>query len=344
MKFFTLLTIVFIALISLGCSRENRVVLVTGGAGYIGSHTCRVLKEAGYTPVTYDSFAQGSPEAVKWGPCVQGDLLEVEKLEAAFEEYHPVAVVHFAALRNVGDSVKDPSSYYTNNVMGSINLLNAMLKHHVKNIIFSSSCTVYGVCDVCPIDEKQVRAPTNPYAVSKYTMERMIEDFALAYGFKYMILRYFNAAGIDVESGLKRTVHSQSFLIPKAMLSILHPESPLMVFGTDYSTFDGTAIRDYIHVKDLAEAHLLALRYLEEGSKSEVINLGTGKGLSVFEIISAIEKVTAKKVPCVMMPRREGDVPEAVADTKKAQEILHFKPQFSDLNNIIESEWSSLKN
>ena len=345
MRFFQFfLFVIAMAAASLFSEPLPNVVLVTGGAGYIGSHTCKALKEAGFIPVTYDSLALGSRDSVKWGPLVVGDLLDTKALDEAFETYKPFAVLHFAALRNVGESVKDPSSYYTNNVAGSVNLLNAMQKHQVKSIIFSSSCTVYGNCPVSPIPEDYAKAPTNPYASSKYIVETMIKDFAYAYQFKYMILRYFNAAGIELESGLKRSSHSCSFLIPRAILAVLNSSDPLQVFGTDYPTPDGTCIRDYIHVKDLARAHVLALQHLVENKESNELNLGTGTGYSVFEILHKIEDVSGKKIPYNLKPRREGDVPEAVAKIGKAQDVLGFKAECSDLETIIQTEWDSMKN
>jgi UDP-glucose-4-epimerase GalE len=301
------------------------------------------LKEAGFTPVAYDSLATGSKEFVQWGPLVIGDLLDTEALDRAFTLYKPCAVLHFAALRNVGESVKDPSSYYTNNVSGSINLLNALIKHQVKHIIFSSSCTVYGNCSCSPISEDQLKAPTNPYAMSKYVVERMIMDYAYAHKLNYVILRYFNAAGVETEAGLRRHMNSCGFLIPQSMLSILHA-NPLHVFGSDYPTRDGTCIRDYIHVKDLANAHVLALQHLLKGGMSHDLNLGTGKGYSVLEILHAIEKITGKKIPHELKPRREGDMSEAVAETRKAKEVLNFKADFSDLETIVKSEWNSIQN
>lgn len=335
--------VIFIAASAEVYCELNRVVLVTGGAGYIGSHTCKALKEAGFTPVSYDSLAFGTKEFVKWGPLVVGDLLDNDALDRAFTFYRPCAVLHFAALRNVGESVIDPSSYYTNNVAGSINLLNALLKHQVKHIIFSSSCTVYGNCSDSPISEQHLKAPTNPYAMSKYVVERMIIDYAYANKLKYMILRYFNAAGVETKAGLRRSLNSCSFLIPRSMLAILHSKSPLHVFGSDYPTPDGTCIRDYIHVKDLANAHVLALQHLQEGGASNELNLGTGNGYSVFEILQAIEETTGRKVPYELKPSREGDVPEAVADIRKAKEILGFEPHFSDLQSIVKSEWISIQ-
>jgi len=344
MNFFNTLLFIFVVVTSALFSNDRRVVLVTGGAGYIGSHTCKALKEAGFIPVTYDSLALGSAESVKWGPLVIGDLLDIEALDKAFATYQPFAVLHFAALRNVGESVNDPSSYYTNNVAGSINLLNVMHKYQVEHIIFSSSCTVYGNCSYSPISETYVKAPINPYAMSKYIVERMITDYSEAYKFTYMILRYFNAAGVEVDSGLKRSIHSCGFLIPRALLAILYPDTPLHIFGTDYPTPDGTCIRDYIHVKDLADAHVLALKHLQKGNGSNEINLGTGRGDSVLDIIQTIEEVTGRKVPYELRLARKGDVLEAVADARKASAILGFQPRYSDLHEIIKSEWISIQN
>lgn len=343
MNCFNRFSVIFILFLQVLLGDENRVVLVTGGAGYIGSHTCKALKEAGFIPVTYDSLALGAKEAVKWGPLVVGDLLDCEALEKAFEEYKPIAVIHFAALRSVRESVINPSLYYTNNVIGSINLLNALLKYNVKQFIFSSSCTVYGNCSVSPISETCPKAPTNPYASSKYMVESIIKDYAHVNPFKYMILRYFNAAGVDGEAGLKRSDYSLNFLIPQAMLAVMNQNSPMQLFGVNYPTPDGTAIRDYIHVRDLADAHVLALHHLLEGKSSNEINLGTGKGYSVLEIIRAIEKVSGKSVPYDVKPSGEGELPETVAKIGKAKEILHFEPRYSDLQTIIESEWESLQ-
>lgn len=320
-------------------SEPNRVVLVTGGAGYIGSHTCKALKEAGFIPLVYDSLQFGEKEAVKWGPLVEGNLLDTEALDRAFTQYLPEAVFHFASLRNVGDSVKDPANYYTNNVVGSINLLNAMIKHRVKYFVFSSSCTVFGNCPFPAISEVAPQAPINPYGVSKHIIERIIRDYAHAYPLKYVILRYFNAAGL--EAGLKRSTYSSNFLIPRAIRAIFDPASPLQIFGSDYESEDGTAIRDYIHVKDLACAHVMALHHLFAGEASNDFNLGTGKGYSVLQIIREIEKVTGLKVPYELKPPREGDVCRSVASITKAQQVLGFELNYSDLNAVIKSEWNS---
>jgi UDP-arabinose 4-epimerase len=339
-------TIYFICLcvcIQVHLFAENQIVLVTGGAGYIGSHTCHVLDKAGFSPVTYDSLINGDIEAVKWGPLIIGDLHDTEKLDDAFSKYKPTAVIHFAALRNVGESVAQPYEYYHINVAGTLNLLNVMKKHNVKNIIFSSSCTVYGIAQTNPIHEETTKQPINPYAHSKYFVEKILEDFAHAYDFKYVILRYFNAAGVDYKIGLKRSSQSFNFLIPKALQALLDGVE-LPVFGVDYPTVDGTAIRDYIHVKDLADGHVMALKYLLTTQNNLALNLGTGKGYSVFEILQAIKQVTNTEVPIKIMLKREGDVPESVADQTRAKRILNFVPKYSDLQTIIESEWNAIQN
>ncbi len=321
----------------------QKTILVTGGAGYIGSHTCKALSDAGFIPVTYDSLVIGDKSLVKWGPLVVGDLLDVKRLERVFEEYKPVAIIHLAGFCNIGEAVANPSKYYTNNVSGSINLLNMMIKFQVKNLVFSSSCTVYGDCLKSPISESCPQAPTNPYARSKFMIERIIQDYASTHSLNYMILRYFNAAGVDIESGLRRSNQSLGFLIPKGILAALHPDDPLSVFGTNYPTPDGTAIRDYIHVLDLARAHVLSLQYLFEEKKSDELNLGSGKGYSVLDIIQEIENVVGKKVPYTLGQPRKGDVPESVAEIRKAAAVLQFTPQHSDLRTMIESEWLSIQ-
>lgn len=317
------------------------VVLVTGGAGYIGSHICKALNDAGFTPVVYDSLVWGEREFVKWGPLVVGDLLDEGALDQVFGEHKPCAVIHCAGLRDVRESVENPALYYANNVTGSLNLLNAMRKHEVGYIIFSSSCCVYG--DVGGVmSETNRKEPTNPYAVSKFVIERIIADYAAAYSMKYVALRYFNAVG--VEAGLTRSTRSLGFLIPRALQSCLQSGAPLQIFGTDYPTRDGTTIRDYIHVKDLANGHILSLQYLLNGGQSEAFNLGTGEGHSVLEILQVMGDVIGKRVSYEKVARREGDLIEAIADAEKAKRILNFTPHFSDLHTIIESEWVALRN
>ncbi|NGX47662.1 MAG: UDP-glucose 4-epimerase [Chlamydiae bacterium] len=319
------------------------VVLVTGGAGYIGSHTCKVLKEAGYLPVAYDSLLYGSKELVRWGPLFEGDLRDKDQLDAVFSKYHPIAVIHCAGLRNIGESISDPFSCYDMNVVGSLNLLNAMKKHQVKKIIFSSSSTVYGETEAAAhLTETLSENPTNPYSNSKAMTERFIRDFSKAYDFEYMVLRYFNAAGVDYSSGLKRLDCSMCFLIPATLLVAKNADKILSVFGSDYPTPDGTAIRDYIHVRDLAQAHRLALEHLLDNRESCILNIGTGFGSSILDVIKMTEEVTGKKIPIQMMPRKEGDLPITIADPSLSQKVLNFTPQYSDLKTIIESEWKSI--
>ncbi|NGX47395.1 MAG: UDP-glucose 4-epimerase [Chlamydiae bacterium] len=322
---------------------ENANILVTGGAGYIGSHTCKALREKGFNPIVYDSLINGSEEAVKWGPFIKGDLLDSKKLEEAFQRYHPVAVIHFAALTNIFDSTLDPDSYYRTNIVGSLNILHCMKKYDVKKIIFSSSCAVYGEKNFSQICEKEKKEPINPYGFSKHVVEQMIQDFANAYGLDYVILRYFNAAGIDHEAGLIRAGNLRNFLIPKAIEIALNPKIKLPIFGTQFNTPDGTAIRDYIHVMDIARAHQLALNYLLAKKTSYCLNLGTGKGYSVNEVIHMIESCVGKSLPVENKPAREGELTKMVADPALSRKILRFEPIYSDLKTIVESELMAQK-
>lgn len=271
-----------------------------------------------------------------------GDLSDEDALDEVFETFKPIAVIHFAALRSVADSVSHPETYYTNNVKGSINLLNCMIKHHVPHVIFSSSCTVYGSPLVDMIQESQPKNPLNPYAKSKYYTENIIADYANAFNFKFGILRYFNAAGIDLESGLKRSPSSCNFLIPRVIESALGTKGELEVYGQDHDTKDGTCIRDYIHVKDLARAHVLALNYLLENQENLIVNLGSGQGHSVLDVIKMVEEVSCQKVPFKFLPKRDCDAIKAVADPQEALKILNFSTQHSDLRQIVESEWQAL--
>ncbi len=314
-------------------SRSNPVVLVTGGAGYIGSHTCSFLKAVGFNPVVYDSLEFGKQEAVQWGPFVNGNLLDPDKLEETFHQYDPAVVLHLGAIGNVGRSVQDPRPYYSANIAGSINLLNVMRRHDTKSIVFSSSCTVYGESSG-PIREDAPKAPVNAYARSKLVIEDGIRDYAQAYGMNYMILRYFNAAGIA--AGM--LPRPPSTLIQKIFLSAQDPTQPFQIFGSDYSTPDGTAIRDYIHVNDLARANVLAVQHLLSGKPSNILNIGSGKGYSVLEVIRAAEKIINQTIPYTVNPRRAGDVSQAAANIEKAREVLDFEPQESNLTTILFDE------
>lgn len=312
-----------------------KTVLVTGGAGYIGSHTCKCLSRAGYNPVTFDNLSTGHKEFVKWGDLVIGDLHDTEKLAQTLETYKPVAVVHFAASAYVGESVENPFKYYYNNVGGSISLLDAMIRANVKNLVFSSTCATYGVPEKQVIDELTSQEPINPYGRSKLMVEQVLEDMTYRDQIRYIALRYFNAAGADSEGEIGEWHEPETHLIPLAIDSADNG-SELKVFGNDFSTPDGTAIRDYIHVEDLAAAHLLSLEWLLEGGASNAINLGTGTGTSVLEILQILEKIGVMPKYSISS-RRLGDPARLVASANKAFEILKWKPSFNQIEDILQS-------
>lgn len=314
-------------------------ILVTGGAGYIGSHTCKALSRAGYTPVTLDNLSTGHEWAVKWGPLEVADLRDSTKIGQIFEKYEPLAVMHFAGSIEAGESVVDPAKYYDNNVGGAIGLLSAMKLSACRQLVFSSTCATYGAPEVQPISEDTAQQPINPYGTTKLMVEMMIHDHAAAYGTRAVILRYFNACGADPEGETGEAHDPESHLIPRALMAIDGDISHLDLMGTDYPTPDGTAIRDYIHVSDLADGHIAALRYLESGGTPGAYNLGTGTGRSVREVIDAVERVTGRTVPVKLSPRRAGDMPELVADAGLAHRALSFEPQMVDLDEVIETAW-----
>jgi UDP-arabinose 4-epimerase len=314
-------------------------ILVTGGAGYIGSHTCKALAAAGLTPVTYDNMVYGHDWAVKWGPLVRGDILDRAELDAVFAEYKPAAVLHFAAFAYVGESVSDPEKYYRNNVAGSLSLLSAMRRAGCRNIVFSSTCATYGAPERVPLTEDHPTRPMSPYGTTKLMIEQMLKDFDVAYGFKYTALRYFNAAGADPEGAIGEDHNPETHLIPLVVAAGLGRIPRVEIFGTDYPTPDGTAVRDYIHVTDLADAHILAVRRLMDGGDSVVFNLGTGTGNSVREVIRAVEKVSGKTVPVAEGPRRAGDSPGLYADSGAIIRELGWKPRYMDINAIVETAW-----
>ncbi len=314
---------------------KGRRILVTGGAGYIGSHTCKVLAAHGYEPVTYDNLIAGHRDAVRWGPFVAGDILDSGRIAATLAEYKPEAVIHFAAFAYVGESVEDPAKYYHNNVAGTLSLLDACRATGVRNIILSSSCATYGVPETLPISESEPQAPINPYGRSKLMMEHIVEDYAAAYGIRYVALRYFNACGADPEGELSERHDPETHLIPRALMAASGQIPHLAVFGDDYETDDGTCVRDYIHVTDLARAHALAAAYLADGGVSTAVNLGTGRGVSIREILTAIHRVTDREVPIVMEPRRAGDPPALFADPRLAADRLGFKAELSDIDTIV---------
>ena len=321
-----------------------RNILVVGGAGYIGSQTCKVLSSAGYMPVAYDNMINGHRWAVKWGPLEKGDVADRARLYEVINKYRPEAVIHFAGFAYVGESVKHPSKYYRNNVCGSLTLIEAMHKHGINRLVFSSSCATYGVPEGIPISETHPQDPINPYGASKLMVERLLRDFDSAYHMRHVSLRYFNAAGADLGGEIGESHSPETHLIPLVLETALRKRKEISVFGDDYDTCDGTCVRDYIHVEDLAQAHVTALQYLAADGTSEIINLGTGKGHSVKNVIQEAEKVTGRKIPVIICDRRKGDPAELVAAPNKALRLLNWKPVHSDLRTIIETAWNWHKN
>jgi len=312
-------------------------ILVVGGAGYIGSHTCKMLARAGHTPIVFDNLSTGHADAVKWGPLCVGDLLDAGALDAAFETHQPDIVIHFAALAYVGVSMQDPASYYRVNVGGTQSLLDAMRHHDVARIVLSSSCATYGIPAVLPITEDTPQHPVNPYGFTKLITERMAADYERAYGLRWIALRYFNAAGADPEGELGERHDPETHAIPLAIGAALGTGSAFKVMGTDYPTPDGSAVRDYVHVNDLADAHLRAMTHLLQGGDSGAFNLATGRGTSVLELLDAVRAATGKPVNAMRAPRRAGDPPALYAQADKAQRVLGWKPQYMDIGPMVET-------
>lgn len=315
-------------------------ILVTGGAGYIGSHTCKVLAAVGMAPVTLDNLEHGHRWAVQWGPLVEGDLADAGLLERVLREHAISAVVHFAGYCYVGESMHAPGKYFRNNTAHTVNLLEAMRHAGVGQIVFSSTCATYGMPQSVPMSEAHPQQPINPYGESKLFIERMLHWYGVAHGIRSVALRYFNAAGADPEGKLGEDHDPETHLIPLAIYAALGKRAHLDVFGSDYPTPDGTAVRDYIHVADLATAHERALHYLQHGGDSTALNLGTGKGHSVREVIAMVERVSGCKVPTREAPRRAGDPPELVAAPAKAMQTLGWQPRHSELETIITTAWN----
>jgi UDP-arabinose 4-epimerase len=315
-------------------------VLVTGGAGYIGSQVCKTLAVAGYQPVAYDDLSRGARTSVRWGPLEIGNIADGGRICDVLRRYRPVAVMHFAALAYVGESVAHPALYYTNNVLGSLSLLEAMRQCAVDVIIFSSSCATYGIPTSLPITERHPQSPINPYGVSKLMVERMLQDYGAAYGLRWMSLRYFNAAGADRDGDLGECHNPETHVIPLAILAALGKVTPFNLYGTDYATPDGSALRDYIHVEDLAQAHVAALRHLLNGGASEALNLGIGIGTSVLELIAAVDRIGSRSVPIVHCARRAGDPSVLIADAGRARTVLGWLPNFSTIDEIVRTAWS----
>ena len=318
---------------------SKKHILITGGAGYIGSHTCKALAKAGYSPVVYDNLVYGHEWAVKWGPLEKGDIADRARLDKVIIKYRPAAIIHFAAYAYVGESVTDPGKYYRNNVTGSLTILEAMRDHGIDKIIFSSTCATYGMPKSIPIQENHPQNPINPYGASKLMIERMLKDFDRAHDIRSIALRYFNAAGADTDTEIGEDHNPETHLIPLALDTAAGKRPEITVFGNDYDTPDGTCIRDYIHVTDLAAAHILAFDALEHDMPSEEYNLGNGQGFSVKDVIDTTSMVTGHKIAAVIGPRRVGDPPRLVGDSRKISEKLGWNPQYSDLETIIETAW-----
>ena len=313
----------------------SKSVLVTGGAGYIGSHACKILARAGYRPVVFDNMSRGHRKAVRWGPLVEGDLADRGRLTAALVEHRVSAVMHFAAYAYVGESVADPAIYYRNNLGGTLSLLDAMREAGVGKIVFSSTCATYGTPDDVPIRETAPQLPVNPYGETKLAIERALRWYGEAYGLRTVSLRYFNAAGADPDGEIGELHQPETHLVPLVLQAALGERAQIDIYGTDYPTSDGTAIRDYIHVQDLAEAHLCALEHLADGGESAALNLGTGRGHSVREVVRVAEAVSGRPIAWRDTARRPGDPPVLVADPSLAAELLGWRARVSDLETIL---------
>jgi UDP-glucose 4-epimerase len=315
-------------------------VLVTGGAGYIGSHACKLLAARGHVPVTVDNLSTGWAEAVKYGPLVRADLTDRDALDAAFARYRPMAVVHFAAFSLVGEAMADPGKYWRNNVMGSLGLIEAALAADCRDIVFSSTCATYGEHDGVTLDEGSPQQPLNSYGSSKRAVEEMLRDFGASHGLNAVIFRYFNVAGADPEGEIGEWHQPETHLIPLILQAIDGQRPELVIHGEDYATPDGTCIRDYVHVMDLVEAHVLGLDWLSAGRGSRVFNLWTGTGFSVREVIDAAEAATGRKVPYRTGPRRGGDATRLVSGSRRAAEELGWQPRRSTLEQMIGDAWN----
>ena len=316
------------------------MILITGGAGYVGSHANKLLHQHGYETVVFDNLSFGHRAFVKWGEFVLGDLAEVDLIRRCFATYPIEAVMHFGGFAYVGESVTDPSKYYQNNVVNTLKLLDVMREFRVNHIIFSSSCATYGNPERIPLTEDHPQRPVNPYGKTKLMVEEILEDFDKAYGIRHVNLRYFNAAGADPDGEIGERHDPETHIIPLVLDAALGKREDVRIFGTDYDTPDGTCIRDYIHVTDLADAHLRALTYLTNGGGSDAFNLGNGKGFSVREVINTAEDITGRKINAIPWHRREGDPPVLIGSSDKAKSILKWAPKYDRLPTIIETAWN----
>jgi len=317
----------------------EKAILVTGGAGYIGSHTTKALSQAGYLPITFDNLVYGHSWAVRWGPLIEADLADPTALQRVFRDYKVEGVIHFAAYAYVGESMAHPEKYFRNNVANTLNLLEAMQAAGVRNIVFSSTCATYGMPREVPIPEDHRQHPINPYGESKLFIERVLHWHHLAHGLRYAALRYFNAAGADPDGEIGEDHDPETHLIPLAIETALGKRNYLDIFGTDYPTPDGTAVRDYIHVTDLATAHVRALEKLLAGDAGFSVNLGTGQGYSVREVVETVRKIGGAEVITRESPRRPGDPPILVAAPTRAGQLLGWHPRYSDLSTIVKTAW-----
>ena len=319
--------------------RASRV-LICGGAGYIGSHAAKALRLAGREPVVFDDLSSGHQHAVKWGPLVEGDIRNAEALRAAIRQYRPDAVMQFAARIEVGEGEKNPAHFYDNNVAGTLNLARVMLEEGVKSLVFSSTCAIYGDPERLPLTEDLPKKPVSVYGRSKAMTEQMLEDISRAHGLRFAALRYFNAAGADLDGEIGEEHDPETHLIPNALKAAVGLGGAMKLFGTDYPTPDGTCLRDYIHVTDLASAHILAADKLNAGSDNLQLNLGTGEGRTVLEVLKAVERATGRAVPVTVSPRRPGDAVALYADPAKVRTALGWTPKHSDLDTIVSSAWA----
>ena len=315
------------------------MILIAGGAGYIGSHANKILNKRGYKTVVYDNLSLGHREFVKWGHFVLGDLADKDRLRLCFKTYPIEAVMHYCAFCSVGESVDHPSEYYRNNVVNTLNLLDVMVEYGVKYFIFSSTCATYGNPLKIPLTEDHPQQPTTPYGKSKLMVEQILKDYDKAHGIRHVCLRYFNAAGADPECEIGEWHEPEGHLIPLVLQVATGQREHVQIYGTDYETPDGTCIRDYIHINDLAAGHLLALEYLQGGAPSNAFNLGNGNGFSVREVIHAAERVTGKSIKAVETERRPGDTPILVGSSDKARKNLTWQPKYPDINEIIKTAW-----
>jgi UDP-arabinose 4-epimerase len=316
-----------------------KTILVTGGAGFVGSHACKALARAGYRPVTFDNLERGHKQAVKWGPLERGDLRDKADLERAFETWRPSVVMHFAAYAYVGESTAEPLKYYENNVGGTAKLLKACKDFDCWNFIFSSSCATYGIPARLPLREGDPQRPVNPYGQTKLIVERMLKEAEDAHGIKHITLRYFNAAGADPDGELGEAHEPETHLIPLVLFAAMGRRPTIQIFGSDYPTPDGTCIRDYVHVSDLADAHVAAIDWLAQGKLSNSFNLGNGHGFSVAEVVRTTQEITGMAISTYMCPRRVGDPPTLISDSSRARNLLGWQPKYPGLDEQITHAW-----